>query len=193
MESELSRMWWVLALRGVLAILFGLVAFFWPGLAWMIVVYTFAAYALMDGIFAIGILTAGLARPGRWWALLLEGVAGITFGLLTFLWPVAAVVDMWMLLFFVAGWLIATGVFEVIAAIQLRRYIRGEWFLILSGILSILLGVSFAVLPVAGLWVLAMWVGAYALTFGVLLLALAFRLRALGRAPMRSTGVFPAT
>jgi uncharacterized membrane protein HdeD (DUF308 family) len=189
MEFELARNWWVVALRGVLAILFGLVAFLWPGLAWLTVVYIFAAYALVDGVFAIGAVVTGQTRPGHWWALLLEGVVGIAFGVLTFAWPLAAVIDMLVLLYFIAGWLIVTGVFEVIAAVRLRRHIRGEWALALAGILSVLLGVGFALAPVAGLWVLALWMGAYAVVFGVLLLVLAFRLRGLTQHASRPGGV----
>src|SRR5579875_632096 len=181
MEFGLARIWWAVAVRGVLAILFGLVAFFWPGLAWMIVVYTFAAYALIDGLFALGSVLTGHVGAAPWWALLLEGVAGIVFGVLTFLWPLVAILDMMVLLYFIAGWLVATGIFELLAAIRLRRYVRGEWLLALSGILSILLGIGFAVFPTVGLWVMALWIGAYSIVFGILLLALAFRLRSMAR------------
>lgn len=102
----------------------------------------------------------------------------------------AAVIDMWKLLYFIAGWLIATGVFEVIAAVQLRRYLKGEWILAVSGVLSILLGIGFALFPTAGVWALPLWVGAYSLAIGVLLLGLAFRLRALGRAPTQTRWAF---
>jgi uncharacterized membrane protein HdeD (DUF308 family) len=150
------------------------------------VVYTFAAYALVDGAFALGVLLSGQGR-GHWWGLLLEGVAGVAFGVMTFAWPWAAEVNMVVLLYLVAGWLAATGVFEVIAAIRLRREIRGEWLLALSGILSVLLGFGFALFPPAGLLVMALWMGAYAVASGVLLLAVGFRLRGLARryAPRR--------
>jgi uncharacterized membrane protein HdeD (DUF308 family) len=190
MEYELARHWWVLVLRGVMAILFGLVAFFWPYIALLAVVYTFAAYALVDGAFALGALVSGQGR-GPWWGLLLEGVAGVAFGVLTFAWPFAAAINLVVLLGLVAGWLIATGVFEVVAAIRLRREIRGEWLLALSGILSVLLGIGFALFPPAGLLVMALWMSAYAIVTGALLLAAGFRLRGLARryAPPRREAV----
>jgi uncharacterized membrane protein HdeD (DUF308 family) len=153
------------------------------------VVYFFAAFALVDGVLALGAVVTGQTRPAPWWALLLEGVAGIAFGVLTFAWPWGPVVDMLVLLYFVAGWLIVTGLFEVVAAVRLRRYVRGEWALALAGILSVLLGVGFALAPGAGLWALALWMGAYWVAFGVLLLVLAFRLRSLVRHVSRPGGV----
>jgi uncharacterized membrane protein HdeD (DUF308 family) len=170
-----------LALRGVLAILFGMVAFFWPGLAWLVVVYLFAAYAFVDGVFAILAALAGHARGRRWWGLLLEGVAGIGFGALTLLWPLATVITELALLYLIAFWSIATGVFEVAAAIRLRHEIQGEWALALSGILSILFGLVLIIVPAAGALAVAWLVGAYAIAFGVLLLVVAFRLRTWGR------------
>jgi uncharacterized membrane protein HdeD (DUF308 family) len=179
MEFGLAYNWWMLALRGVLAILFGLLAFFWPGLVWLVVVYTFAAYALVDGCLAILLAFAGHVRGARLWALLLEGVAGIVAGVLAFAWP--GITEL-VMLFVIAGWLLATGVFEIVAAIQLRRYIEDEWVLALSGVLSVILGLALAVLPLEGLLAIAWWIGAYSIAFGVLLLALAFRLRTWGRA-----------
>lgn len=174
MELELARNWWVLALRGVLAILFGVLAFLWPGLLWLAVVCTFAAYALIDGVMAIVAGVTGQAGP--WWALVLEGLVGIAAGIVTLIWPDITELA---LLYLIAGWSIATGVFEIAAAIQLRKYIEGEWLLALSGVLSIILGLALAFAPLAGLLVIAWWIAGYAIATGVVLLLLSLRLRRL--------------
>jgi uncharacterized membrane protein HdeD (DUF308 family) len=186
MEFALARNWWVLALRGVLAILFGMLAFFWPGLLWLVVVYTFGAYALLDGVLAIVAAVRGHRVFGRWWPLLLEGVVGIVVGIVAFAQPAIAELA---LLYVIAAWCFVTGVFQVVAAIQLRRYIRGEWALALSGVLSILLGLALGLVPVAGLLAVAWLIGAYSIVFGALLIALAFQLRALARHPSRTEAV----
>ena len=174
MEATLSRSWWILAIRGVAAILFGIGAFVWPGITLAALVLLFGAYALVDGIFAV---IAGISvrkEQERWWMMILEGLAGIVLGVLTFLWPgITALV----LLYFIAAWSIVTGAFEVAAAIRLRKEIEGEWLLALAGIASMIFGILLVVLPGPGALALIWLIGAYALLFGVLLLALAFRLR----------------
>jgi uncharacterized membrane protein HdeD (DUF308 family) len=171
-------MWRLIALRGVLSILFGVLAFFWPGAFWLVVVVTFAAYALLDGILAIAAAVSGHEHGQRWWALLLEGIAGSAAAVICLAWVgIAEVAFMYVL----AAWAVLSGIFEIAAAVRLRHYIRGEWLLALSGALSIILGVALALMPGVALLVIAWWVAAYAIAFGVLLLALAFRLRALVR------------
>src|SRR5947209_10631637 len=130
MEFGLARNWWVLALRGVLALLFGVLAFFWPGIAWLVVVYTFAAYALIDGTVAIVAAVTGHGEAGRWWALLLEGVVGLVAGVLAFAWPAITQVA---LLYLIAAWLFVTGLFEIVTAFALWRQIPGEWAMALAG------------------------------------------------------------
>jgi uncharacterized membrane protein HdeD (DUF308 family) len=178
MESSLIRAWRILALRGVLAIAFGVLAFLWPGLAWVVVVASFAAYALLDGVFAIVVAFSINGRGGPWWALMFEGVLGISAGVLTFLWPG---ITQLALLYVIAFWAVATGVFEVIAAIRLRREIEGEWILVLDGVLSVLFGLVLVAMPVAGALAVAWMIAAFSLAFGALMLGLAFRLRALAR------------
>jgi len=185
MEFNLARIWWVVALRGVIAILFGGLVFFWPGLAWLVVVISFAVFALVDGTFALVSAFTGRGQAPRW-ALLIEGLVGISAGVLTLLWP--GITEL-ALLFFIAYWAIATGVFEVIAAIRLRREIEGEWALALGGILSVLFGVALVIMPGPGALAVAWLIGAYSLAFGVLMLVLAFRLRELARLYPRSAGV----
>lgn len=174
MLHDLARNWWLLLLRGIAGIAFGALAFLWPGLTLLTLIILYAAYALAGGIFAVA---AAVMGPGgmapRWW-LALVGLCGIAAGVLAFLWPgVTALV----LLLFIAGWAVATGIFEIIGAIQLRKQIDNEWLLILSGIVSILFGIGIAILPGAGALALVWVIGAYAIASGILYVSLAFRLR----------------
>lgn len=173
MAAILVGNWWVLALRGALAILFALIAFFWPGITATVLILLFGAYALVDGVFA---LIAGLRaarRHKRSAALLIEGILNIAIAVLVFLWPVAALVA---LVYFIAIWAIITGVVLIAAGIGLIRH-SGEWLLVLGGILSILLGAVLFIAPEAGVIALSWWLGIYALLFGIALLAAAFRIR----------------
>jgi uncharacterized membrane protein HdeD (DUF308 family) len=178
MEYELARNWWLLALRGGLAILFGVLVLFWPVLGLVVMVASFAAYALVDGGFAIAAAVTGPATGRRWWGLLLEGLLGISAGVLTIVWPEITLI---VLIYLIAAWAVATGVFEVVAAVRLRKVIEGEWALALSGILSIVFGVAVAILPGPGAVAIAWMLAAYSIVFGTLLLVLGFRLRALAR------------
>jgi uncharacterized membrane protein HdeD (DUF308 family) len=167
----LARYWWVLALRGVLAVLLALFAFFIPGITLLSLVLLFGAYVLLDGIFD---LVAATRSPSHHWALVLEGIVGIIAGILTFLWPgITAMV----LLYLIAFWAIFTGVLEIIAGIRLRQVLSDEIWLILMGVLSLLFGLFILIFPSAGALAVVYWIGAYALLFGIMLLALAFRLR----------------
>jgi uncharacterized membrane protein HdeD (DUF308 family) len=188
MVAQLSRNWWAVALRGVAAILFGILAFIWPGITLQVLVLFFGAYALVDGIFAVIAAFTNRAEHDRWWVLLLEGIVGIIVGILTFLYPgVTALV----LLYFIAAWAIVTGIFEIIAAIRLRQEIQGEWFLALSGVLSIIFGVLIVLFPGAGALTVIFIIAAYAILFGILLLILAFRLRGLGSAAVGGSPRMP--
>ena len=174
MLHALSRNWWALVVRGVLAILFGLATFAWPALTLGVLVIFYGAYALVDG--AMAIAAALLGRPAGipWWALLVEGVFGIAVGVIAFAWPgITLLVLLWVM----AARAIVGGVFEFVAALRLRKEIQGEWVLALSGILSVALGVLFFARPIAGLLTLAWVIGVYALVFGVLLVGLGLRLR----------------
>jgi uncharacterized membrane protein HdeD (DUF308 family) len=178
MEFDLTRNWWALALRGVAAILFGVMAFIWPGITIGALVLLFGAYALVDGVFAVALAIVGRRRIYRWWALLLEGLVGIVVGILTFLWPG----DMTLaLVYLIAAWAVVTGVFEIAAAIELRKYIQGEWILAVTGVLSIAFGLLLFIAPAEGAVVMIWWIGGYAIVFGVLLLVLAFQVRSLAR------------
>src|SRR5258708_4360031 len=112
MVCSIACNWWMLALRGVLAVLFGIMAFTWPGLAWLVVVISFGAFALVDGAFAIGAAVTGQVHGRPWWSLLLQGILGIFAGAIALVWPGLTELA---LLFVIAYWAIAMGVLEIVA------------------------------------------------------------------------------
>jgi uncharacterized membrane protein HdeD (DUF308 family) len=188
MNSTLARNWWLLALRGGVAILFGALAFLWPGLAWLYIVLSFAVFAIVDGVLAIIAAVKGQATGGWWWALLLEGAVGISAGVIAIVFPGLTELA---LLYVIAYWALVTGVFELIAAYRMRKEIKHDWALAVTGVLSIVYGLALIIMPVAGLLVIAWMIAAYSIAFGVLLLSLAFKLRSdryvpIGGAPTAS-------
>jgi uncharacterized membrane protein HdeD (DUF308 family) len=173
MAAILIGNWWALALRGVLAILFAIVAIFWPGITAVVLVLWFGAYAFVDGVFA---LVAGLRAArhhGRSGALLFEGILNILIGVICFFWPDLALVA---LVYLIAVWAIVTGIALVAGGMALVR-LSGELLLVVGGLLSILLGVALFVQPAVGVVALSWWLGVYALLFGIMLLSAAFRIR----------------
>jgi uncharacterized membrane protein HdeD (DUF308 family) len=166
--------WWALALRGVIAILFGVAVFLRPDIALEALILLFGAYALVNGVFAIVGVFRGTRSGTPRWLLLVEGVAGILAGIIAFILPGLTAVA---LLYLVAAWAVVTGLAQIATAIRLRQEIRGEWALILGGILSVLFGLLLAVLPGVGILSLIWLIGAYAVAFGVLLLITAFQVR----------------
>jgi uncharacterized membrane protein HdeD (DUF308 family) len=173
MAQILIGNWWVLALRGVFAILFALIAFIQPGITAEVVVLFFGAYALVDGIFAIVAGVRAARHHGRSAPLLVEGFLNIIIGVIVFWQPGAALVA---LIYLVAIWAVISGIALIAAGIALIR-INGEWLLVLSGIISLLLGIILFVQPGAGVIALSWWLGIYALLFGISLVGAAFRLR----------------
>jgi uncharacterized membrane protein HdeD (DUF308 family) len=179
MLEYLTRHWWSVALRGVLAVAFGVVAWIWPHITVHALVLLYGFYALVDGLLALAALLVGgsLVRERRVW-LLVEGVAGIAAGVIAFLWPgITALV----LLYLIAAWAIATGILEIAAAVWLRRELRGEWLLALGGVVSVLFGVFLIVRPGEGAIAVVWLIGLFAIVFGVALIGLGLRLRRLGR------------
>jgi uncharacterized membrane protein HdeD (DUF308 family) len=163
----------MLALRGLAAVLFGIGAFVWPEITLAALVLLFGAYALVDGIFAIAhAFGAGTQFRALF---VLEGIAGIAAGVVAFVWPGITALAM---VYLIATWAVATGILEIIAAVELRKLIDNEWLLGLGGVASVAFGVVMALQPQAGALALIWLIGGYALVFGVLLLALGFRLRA---------------
>ena len=176
--DTLSRNWWLVVLRGVLGIAFGVITFVAPAISLAALVLLFGAYAFADGVLAIASAVRRRTTTDRWWILLLEGLVGIGAGLVTLFLPgITALV----LLYIIAGWAVATGILELVAAVRLRKEIKHEWLLALSGIASVAFGVLIALFPGAGALALVIWIGAYAFVFGALLVALGVRLRGLGR------------
>src|SRR5919199_1412188 len=177
MVTVFTSNWWALVLRGLVAFLFGLLTFVWPEISLTALVFLFGAYALADGLFTAVLALGSPEGYRRWWALLVEGVLGIAAGVLAFAWPgITALV----LLYLIAAWAVVTGVFEIAAAVYLRRVISGEWLLALGGVVSVLFGALLAAWPGAGALTVLWLIGAYAILFGALLIALGFRLRGRG-------------
>lgn len=185
MRFALAHNWWSLVVRGMVAILFAIVTFFWPALTFGALVFLFAGYALVDGVMSIiGAMRAERAHE-RWGALLFEGMAGVAAAVVTVFWPAITALA---LVYIVAFWAMLTGFAEIAAAFRLRRHVAGEVLLAIAGALSIAFGVLLVFAPLAGAIVLALWLGAYMFVFGAVLIALGFRLRSLARGPLGHSG-----
>jgi len=169
----LAKNWWLLLLRGIAGILFGVLAFIWPGITLLTLIIFYGAYALLDGIFAIAAALHGGDMQSRWW-LILIGVLGIAAGLLTFLWPGLTAL---VLTSFIGAWSLIHGIFEIVGAIKIRKEIDNEWWLILSGALSVLFGLALLIMPGAGALALIWIIGIYSIIFGGLLVGFALRLK----------------
>lgn len=172
----LTRNWWLVVLRGLLAILFGLTAFFWPGLTWLVLVLMFGVYALVDGAFAMLSGLVSSKYSPRWWVFLLEGLVSVAAGVVALVSPGLAG---FALILVIAAWAILTGILEITAAIRLRREISNEWMLGFGGFVSLVFGFLVLFQPLTGGLVITLMIGAYALIFGILLVALGLRLRRL--------------
>ena len=175
--AQMFRNWWMYLVRGLFAIIFGILALVSPESTTLALVLLFGAYTLIDGIFAVGAGISSRRYFDRWWAVVLEGVTGIVIGLLTFFWPHITALA---LVYFIAIWAIVTGIFEIVAAIQFRNVISGEWAMILSGLLSAFFGILLFVSPKTGLVSIVWLIGIYAIAFGIMGMIFAFRLRSLG-------------
>jgi uncharacterized membrane protein HdeD (DUF308 family) len=171
--DALARNWWLILLRGVAAIIFGILTFMWPGLTLVTLVLLYGAFSFLDGLFSIAAAVKGGSPMPRWW-LALVGLLGIGVGVITLLWPQITGI---VLLMFIAGWAIASGVLQIIGAIRLRKEIEGEWLLIASGVLSVIFGVALIMFPGAGALSLALVIGVFAVAYGVLLIGFSLRLK----------------
>ncbi|BFU45727.1 HdeD family acid-resistance protein [Krasilnikovia sp. MM14-A1004] len=176
MVEMLSRYWWAVVLRGIAAILFGVVTLVWPGPTVFALVLLFGAYALVDGVFTLASVLGrnhdGVRTGSRSW-LIVQGIAAVLMGILTFVWPgVTTLVLLWL----IAAWALITGVLQVVAAVLLRREMRHEWLLALSGMLSVAFGILLIVWPAAGALAILTLIGAYAILFGIALAVLGVRL-----------------
>jgi uncharacterized membrane protein HdeD (DUF308 family) len=173
---SMAQHWWLTLLRGIAAVLFGILALVWPGITALSLVLLWGAYTFADGIFSLGaaIMGAGGATTGQRWWLAITGVLGILAGLVAFFAPV---LTGGILLIFIAIWAIAIGVMAIVGAIQLRKEMDGEWLLILSGIIAIVFGVLMFMQPVAGALAVVWMIATFAIIFGIDLIWLSFKLK----------------
>jgi uncharacterized membrane protein HdeD (DUF308 family) len=170
----LARNWWAVLIRGIIAVIFGILAYIWPGATWVAIGILFGAYALVDGIFAIVATVRAAETQQRWWPFLIEGIVGILIAAITF-YDVR--ITIFALYFTIAAWAFLTGIFEIVAAIELRKHIANEVWLIIGGIASITFGVLMVWFPLAGFLTIIWLIAAYAIVFGIIMIALSFRLR----------------
>ena len=161
-------------LRGILAFVFGLLCFAYPGVTLRILVIVFGAYALLDGLLAVAAAITRASTQPRWWSTLIEGIAGSVIGVLILSWPGITALG---LLYLMALWAILTGILKMMAARRLRRHIIGEWLLLLSGAGSVVCGVLLFFMPGSGALAVLFWIGGYAVTIGLFLVVVALRLR----------------
>lgn len=185
-SNTLAHNWWMLALRGLVAIIFGVLAFVLPGMTLLTLVFLFGAYAIVNGVLAL--IHAYSAPKGypRFGALIFTGLISIAAGVLAFVWPGITALSLVLL---IGAWALVNGIFEIATAIRLRRVIEHEWLLALAGVLSVLLGLALLFQPGVGALALVWWIGAFAIAFGVLLVVLSFRVRRAGP----TTAFAPAT
>jgi uncharacterized membrane protein HdeD (DUF308 family) len=178
MFNLIAQNWWAIALRGLVAMLFGIAIFIWPGVTLSVLAPLFGAYAVINGIFAMIEASRRDVSQERWLPLLFEGAISIVVGVMTFAW---AGLTAMALLFLIAFWAIMTGVFEIITAMRLRHEIRGEWMMILIAILSMAFGLLLLAFPAPGMFSVILLIRAFIFAIGALMIALAFKLRSLRR------------
>ncbi|MDB4954394.1 MAG: hypothetical protein JWO36_1963 [Myxococcales bacterium] len=165
--------WWTIALRGVAAILLGIFGVLLPGITFLSLVVVFGIYAIVDGVLTLTV-GARVAESPHSAPVIARGIASIVAGLIALVWPgITALV----LLLVIAAWALVSGILEVVTAVRLRKVLRHEWLLVVQGILSIGFGVILFISPAAGAIALGLWVGAYALVLGVLLVMAGFQMR----------------
>jgi len=175
MISVLARNWWALMIRGIAAVVFGVLAFIWPGATIVAIGVLFGAYAFVDGVFAIVAAVRAAEAHERWWPFVIEGIVGLLIAAITF-YDVA--ITIFALFFTIAAWAFITGIMEIAAAIELRKTLANEGWLILGGVLSILFGILMVWRPLAGALAVIWIIGAYAVIFGFAMIGLSLRLRA---------------
>ena len=178
MLQSIARNWWLYALRGVAAIVFGVLAFTSPAATILALVLIFGIYAIADGVLAVIAAFQMRNDVTQWWVVLLEGLAGILVGIIALVYPLSTAGALLLLISF---WAVFTGLMEIIAAIRLRREISNEWSLILSGILSVVMGVLLMVFPSTGSVALIWVIGFYAIFFGISMLVFAFKVHGVNR------------
>jgi uncharacterized membrane protein HdeD (DUF308 family) len=177
MLSVLFRYWWVLLVRGTLAILFGVLAFAWPGITLTTLVFLFGAYVFVNGAFLILNALGSRKEKEDWWLLLIEGLLGIVIGVMT---AFAPGITGLALLLYIAVWALAVGILEIIAAIRLRKVVTGEWWLAVGGVISVIFALLLMRFPTAGALGLVWLIASYACVFGAIMIVLGFKVHKLG-------------
>ncbi|MEV3919347.1 HdeD family acid-resistance protein [Actinomadura coerulea] len=188
MFDLMTRHWWVLALRGTFAIIFGIVAWVWPGITVWALVVLFGAYALVDGVFAVAQAIRGTSGGPRG-LLALSGAAGVALGIAALVWPG---ITAFVLLMLIAAWAVATGVLEIGVALAMRKELKGEWAYVLTGAVSLIFGIMLFAWPVSGAIAIVWLIGLLAVLTGAAMIGAAFRLRRIGQAAERPGGPSPA-
>ncbi len=161
-------------IRGILAILFGLLALFMPGLTLELLVFLFAFYALFDGFLGIVASITAMSHHQQWWVFLLEGILGLAVGVAALVWPGITMV---ILLYLIAAWAVLTGLMELFGAIAVPFDAGTRWLIGIAGVLSLFLGILMFVYPITSLFILVLFVGIYALLFGALLVIFGIRVK----------------
>jgi uncharacterized membrane protein HdeD (DUF308 family) len=175
MVGTLTRNWWAWLIRGIAAVIFGILAWMWPGGAWIAIAILFGAYAFVDGIFAIISTIRAAESREVWWPFLIEGIIGLLIAAITFYDVRITIVALYLT---IAVWAFLTGIFELVAAVQLRKYIANEIWLIIGGVASIAFSILMIWRPFAGALAVIWLIAAYAIVFGFIMIGFSFRLRA---------------
>jgi uncharacterized membrane protein HdeD (DUF308 family) len=174
MIQVLTRNWWMWLIRGIAAVIFGVLAWIWPGLTWITIAIFFGAYALVDGIFAIVATVRAAENQQRWWPFLIEGIIGVLIAAITFYDVRITIAALYLT---IAAWAFLTGIFELVAAFQLRKHISNEVWLIIGGLASIAFGVLMVMFPIIGALTIIYIIAAYAIVFGFIMIGFSLRLR----------------
>jgi uncharacterized membrane protein HdeD (DUF308 family) len=174
MDQLLLRSWWMLALRGAAALLFGILALIWPGITLLVLVALFAAYALISGGAAVVAAIRHRGSDKAWWLILLLGLVSLVAGVIAVFNPGITIL---VLVLLMGANALVTGILDIVVAIRLRKQIQREWLLAVAGVVSIVFGLLVFLLPAAGALAMVFMVSFYATLTGILLLALAFRAR----------------
>ncbi len=185
----LQKSWWLVVLRGIFAIIFGILALVWPGVTLLVLIIFFGAYSLVDGV--AGVIRAISARRSlpRWWLVLLSGLAGIAVGVITFAWPG---ITAFALLILIGVWAIVLGIFEIGAGIEGRKVVSDHWWLIVSGVLAVIFGILLLALPVAGALAIVWLIGVFAILEGIVFVFAGFKLHSASKRLESPTSVAPA-
>lgn len=169
-----KQAWWMLLIRGIFAVLFGILATTWPGLTLATLIIFFGAFALVHGLMAVIGSIVARKEADDWWLVLFEGIVGIIIGIMTFTWPTLTGL---VLAYFIAAWALINGILRIYGAIKLRKAIEGEWLLIISGIIGVIFGIFVFARPLAGALAITWIIGVYAIIFGLLGIILSFRIK----------------